>query len=250
MTMKYQLRAFTPAGLSRASAVLDRVRNGARPDFEELLTAPRYSRPFHPYVEVNIWDFRARREVGQSLHAAFEAAGIDDRSIIEDHDTWSWIAMRCIAPKSEGDSIDLGRSANMAYVFDPRRETGQNLARAKWRNFMRLSYEIYTQHGERAWLMLNERPRSLSQFTMRLAQSPELFRATGIVHLAHTLYADRATGRIKPDSMASQRSTATPGSLPRLIDVLNQLYMNYDVYGMEAERLIELLPSEFDRFRR
>lgn len=247
--MKHQLRGFTPEGLDRASEVLDRVRRGASANFTELLTHPRYSYPFHPYVDVEIRDFQTRREVGENLSASFADAGLDDSAVIEDHDAWSWLAMRCIASRNDGDAVSIGRTANMAYVFDPKRETGQNLVRAKWRNFMRLSYEIYTQHGERAWLMLNERPRSLSQFTMRLAQAPELFRATGIVHLAHMLYADRATGRIKPDSMASQRSTATPGSLPRLIDVLNQLYMNYDVYGMEAERLIELLPSEFDRFR-
>ena len=248
--MKAQLRKFTPEGLDRASEVLDRIRNDASPNFTDLLTNPRYSYPFHPYVEVEIRDFLTRREVGESLSASFADAGVGDPAIIEDHDAWSWLAMRCIAPKSEDDNVELGRTANMAYVFDPKRETGQNLTRAKWRNFMRLSYEIYVQHGEGAWLMLNERPRSLSQFTMRLAQAPELFRAKGIVPLAHMLYADRDTGRLKRDSTAQQRSSAPPGSLPRLIDVLNQLYMNYDVYGMEAERLIELLPSEFDRFRR
>ena len=247
--MKVRLHSFTPEGLEFASEVLDLVRQGESPSFTELLEIPRYSLPFYPAVEVEIRDFQTRREVGESLSASFEAAGIDDRAIIEEHDVWSWLAMRCIAPKNEDDKVDLGRTANMAYVLDPKRETGQNLPRAKWRNFMRLSYEIYAQHGEGAWLMLNERPRSLSQFTMRLAQAQELFRATGIVHLAHMLYSDRGTGRLKPNSMAPQRSTAPPGSLPRLIDVLNQLYVNYDVYGMDAERLIELLPSEFDAFR-
>ncbi len=247
--MKVRLHKFTPEGLDLASEVLDSVRRGESSSFAELLERPRYSYPFHPYVDVEIRDFPTRREVGASLSASFSDAGVDDRSIIEDHDTWSWLAMRCIAPKNGGDKVDLGQTANMAYVFDPKREAGQNLARAKWRNFMRLSYEIYARHGEGAWLMLNERPRSLSQFTMRIAQAQILFRATGIVHLVHMLYADRSTGRLKPNSMAQQRSTATPGSLPRLIDVLNQLYMNYDVYGMEAERLIELLPSEFDKFR-
>ena len=247
--MKVQLRRFIPRGLDRASEVLDRVRQGDPADFDELLTDERYSTPFTPSVEVEIRDFQTRREVGASLSAAFEAVGVDDRDIAEDYDMWSWLAMRYIAPKNEGERVDLRRHADIAYVFNPKRETGQNLRRARWRNFMKLSYYTYRQHGERAWLMLDQGPRTLGQFAMRLAQAEELFRATGIVHLAHMLYADRATGRVKPDSMASQRSTATPGSLPRLIDVLNQLYMNYDVYGMQAERLIELLPSEFDKFR-
>ena len=34
----------------------------------------------------------------------------------------------------------------------------------------------------------------------------------------------------------------------RFIDVLDQLYMTYDVYGMSAEELMKLLPAEFDRW--
>ena len=55
---------------------------------------------------------------------------------------------------------------------------------------------------------------------------------------------------MKPDSTRGEsRSTAPPGSLYRLLDVLDQLSMTYDVYGMAAERILPLLPPEFDRFK-
>jgi hypothetical protein len=111
-----------------------------------------------------------------------------------------------------------------------------------------LAYEIYTQHGENAWYMLDEPINSLSRFTLRLSDATELFRSKGIIGLAHMLYADLDTRQMKSGSSGTDRATAPPGSLPRLIDVIPQLYMTYDVYGMTPEQLLPLLPPEFDRF--
>ena len=112
-----------------------------------------------------------------------------------------------------------------------------------------LAYEIYRQHGEKAWFMLDEPINSLRDFTQRLVAAQELFRSKGVISLAHLLYVNPNTRRLKPNTVNYSRSNAPPGSLPRLIDVLGQLYMTYDVYGMSAEQLMPLLPSEFDRFK-
>ena len=62
--------------------------------------------------------------------------------------------------------------------------------------------------------------------------------------LAHLLYADKETGRLREGARGMSNATAPPGSLPRLLAVLNHLSMTYDVYGMSAEDLLR-----FDRFR-
>ena len=77
-----------------------------------------------------------------------------------------------------------------------------------------------------------------------------MFRAAGIVDLAHRLYGDRQTRRLKPGVLGGGRDNQRPpGGIVRLLDVLNQLYMTYDVYGMKAEQLLALLPPEFDRWQ-
>jgi hypothetical protein len=40
-----------------------------------------------------------------------------------------------------------------------------------------------------------------------------------------------------------------PGTLLRFIDVVQQLDLNFDLYSMNAEALIGLLPSEFDAWK-
>ena len=99
--------------------------------------------------------------------------------------------------------------------------------------------------------MLDQPLRSMERFTLRILGAPILFNAVGVVELAHLLYADKQTGRYKTGFAGAGEvgGEHNPGSLPRLIDVLNQLYMIYDVYGMEAQQLLELLPPEFDRWK-
>jgi hypothetical protein len=112
-----------------------------------------------------------------------------------------------------------------------------------------LAYEIYTQHGENAWYMLDEPINSLRHFTDRLVGKPEAFRSKGVIRLAHTLYVNSKTRRLKEGVAAGGGNQRPIGGIVRLIDVLDQLYMTYDVYGMTPEQLLPLLPPEFDRFK-
>ena len=83
----------------------------------------------------------------------------------------------------------------------------------------------------------------------RLAGAPEMFRSVGIVDLAHRLYADPHTRQLKSGVLAGGQNQRPTGGVVRLLDVLNQLYMTYDVYGMTAVQLTEILPPEFNRWR-
>jgi len=40
-----------------------------------------------------------------------------------------------------------------------------------------------------------------------------------------------------------------PGTLYRFIDVIQQLDLTYDLYSMNGEEILGLLPPEFDRWR-
>ena len=140
----------------------------------------------------------------------------------------------------------LGEYPEHAYLIDPNarhRSFGHSYHRLK------LAYDVWTQHKEDAWYILNEPVVSLGQFTLRLFSAPEVFRSTGIVRLAHLLYADETTLKLRNGASGQSRADAPAGSLPRLLDVLNQLQMNYDVYGMTPAQLLPLLPPEFDRFK-
>ena len=85
---------------------------------------------------------------------------------------------------------------------------------------------------------------SISKLVERTIRSRQRFASNGIVKLIGLLYVDQATRRVRTGAGADDAI----GGIRRLNDVLDQLYMTYDVYGMRAEQLLALLPEEFQRF--
>ena len=248
---RQRLHELTPEGIEAAKAWLAALRGGLSIPFPDtILTSSLYAQTVESEIYVEQRNFKTRRDVG--IYFIRTLAPLASTRTVNNPYLWSWLGMfyfNQIARKDADGKPNLGRSPDIAYVIDP--SASQDFRReTRWfANRLMLAYDIYWQHSENAWFMLDEPVNSLSRFTMRLASAPELFRSRGIVSLAHLLYADPKTRQIKANSGSTSRATAPPGSLPRLIDVLTQLYMTYEVYGMTAEQLMSLLPPEFDRFK-
>lgn len=60
------------------------------------------------------------------------------------------------------------------------------------------------------------------------------------------LYLDTDRQAPKP---GSQVATTSGGSIRRFVRVLQQLDVNYDIYGMSGADILSLLPSEFDQWK-
>jgi hypothetical protein len=192
-------------------------------------------------------DFTTRRDAAEYLAPRLEPLGAS--RIIGNYPLWSWLGMfyfDAVVRKNPDGSPRIG-SNDVQFVIDPNAE-----GRGEKRRFahrLMLAYEIYTQHGENAWYMLDEPINSLRHFTDRLVGKPEAFRSKGVIRLAHTLYVNSKTRRLKEGVAAGGGNQRPIGGIVRLIDVLDQLYMTYDVYGMTPEQLLPLLPPEFGWLR-
>lgn len=140
-------------------------------------------------------------------------------------------------------------TADVAYVIDPQSDRRGDSQRH--RNRLLAAWDIYTRHGDaRAQGLLSRDVSDMEQLADRLLGAVEAYRAPGIMDLANRLYTDPATGMQKSGIAGGGRDNQRPpGGIVRLLDVLNQLYMTYDVYGMTAEQLLPLLPAEFERWQ-
>ena len=251
MSTQQQLRLheMTDEGIRSARDYLAVLRDGRRIPFPDaLLTAPQYATPVEPEVFVERRSFNTRRDA--SVYLARPLARLPRAKVLENAYLWSWIGMfyfESLVSRDADGAPRLGRNPDIAFVIDP-----LGVGRGETRTYahrLMLAYEVFVRHGDRAWFMLAEPVNSLSRFTLRLAGKDEAFRSVGVIDLAHRLYADPQTRRLKARSLGESRATAAPGTMPRFLDVLDQLYMTYDVYGMTAEQLLPLLPAEFDRFK-
>lgn len=233
-------------GIDESKAYLAALRAGQVdvPFPVHVLSEPDYAKVLDPAIDVEERSFANRREAGQYLQERL--ARLSSENIVQNYGLWSWLGMfyfNSLVNRDSHGRPDLGRDSDAAYILDP--------AVPGWgdnRHRLLMAYETHVIHGENAWLILDQPVNSAGQLTNRLSGKPTIFRSQGIVKLAHLLYADPATGTTKRGFGGGGQNQRSPGNLMRFIDVLDQLYMTYDVYGMTAEELMKLLPSEFRRW--
>lgn len=242
-----RVHQLTATGVQAAKAYLAdlRERPGDTPFPEGLLTVAPFAEVIEPTMSVVDRAFASRRAAGQYLSECLHPLPLE--KAVSNAGLWSWLGMFYfdrLVGRDESGQPRLGNNADVAYLLDPvKKSRGEN------RHRLRLAYETYVRHGEKAWFMLNQPVMAMEQLAERLSGKPIAFRSTGIVQLAHLLYADPATGRTKQGYGGGGQDQRRAGNLMRFIDVLDQLYMTYDVYGMTAEELLKLLPPEFAAWR-
>lgn len=249
MSAEIRVCEFTDDGIASAKAWLAAVRTNAdAPLPDGLLTELRYSRPVSPAVYVEPRSFANRREAGEYLSR--QLAPLGNARIADNARLWSWLGVFYFeqAVGRYADGRVRVASSDVPYVIDPlskRRGDSQS-----HRNRLLAAWDIYTRHGdERAQGLLSAPVWGMEHLADRLLGAVETYRSEGVMELANRLYTDPATGVQKSGIAGGGGNQRPPGGVVRLLDVLNQLYMTYDVYGMTAEQIAELLPSEFDRWR-
>ena len=96
--------------------------------------------------------------------------------------------------------------------------------------------------------LLASPPHSPGDVVEQLASRQEYVTNNTVMQVATILYVS-PEGRIKAGAAGGGRGGGRPGNVRRFVDFLNQLDLTWDLYGLEVDTLLDMLPSEFDRFR-
>ena len=248
MDQPHCVSELTPEGIRRAREYLAALRAGENPAFPySLLEDEPYARPVVPEVYVERRRFANRREAGEYLSQRLVPLGLE--RIADNAGLWSWLGMfyfEQVVGQYRDGRVRVA-DADIAYVID--QSAAGRGAQQRHRNRLLAAWEIYIRHGEKAWVMLEQPVSAMEQLAEYLMNKTEVFRSVGVVDLANRLYGDPNTRRPKAGFAGSGQNQRPPGGIRRLLDVVEQLSMTYDVYGMTEEQLVKLLPSEFDRWR-
>lgn len=234
------LRQLTAAGIAEAQEFLTRLRECPGTDRtppEDLLFGDRCSAPFDskPEVMVEPRAFATRREAGAYLSAALETVRL---RVLEDAGVWSWLGMyylKHIAPPTLSPN-------NMTLIFESGVETS-NAGRSDqqvYRHYLWGSWQIYERHGENAAFLLDQGISSWDDLSQRVFGTRRIFTSRGVVQVMLRLY---TAGLQKKRGYVRGQ-----GGLRHLLRVLPQLELTYDVYDMEPEALLRVLPQEFQRW--
>ena len=135
---------------------------------------------------------------------------------------------------------------------DGRRRPGHDhrhipeFGRNRYHHLLYGPYHVYRRHGPRSVVLLSGPIHSSSHLYHAITSRQDLIANRSVIEAALLLYVERRTGGLK---RGCQPSRPRPGTIRRYIDVLQQLDLTFDIYGMTGSQILDLLPAEFDRWR-
>jgi hypothetical protein len=194
-----------------------------------------------PYGRV----FTSAFELGEYLNDVVLSA-VPKAEISRNYRLWNWLSLYLfdqLCPSVDGER-DPRETA--AYVLGK-----QMIYTRYYRHFVRSAWLAVNRHGKFAKVLL--KPVSAkalapvavrTDIPMQLSATQSFVESQSVVKAAHLLYYDEAADKVKKGAGGSGA-----GSPRRLVTILNQFDRTYDLHAAPAERIVELLPKEFNRFR-
>lgn len=236
-TERHPLRRLSRDGVEYARQFLAGLRQdpaGSIQPPDDLLFDAQYSPAFVGDLTVQQRSFRTRREAAEYFspllrpiaHLAADSAGL-----------WSWLGMYYFprtVPRGDG-AVKLS-PIDETFVVGTR-DVASHSYQLRYRHYLWGSWRLYEQHGEDAAYLLDENLARWSDIADRCFRTMRVFNSIGVVPLITRLYTD---GPAQKRGIRYGR-----GGIRHLFRVLDQLERTYDVYGMEPDALITILPPEF-----
>lgn len=227
-----KLRSLNARGIEELRAFLQQIRDGA--EFRAspaILYLDDYTTRLPRAIEVAPRAFASKFEAAEYLA---RLTG-DLPSAADEAGLWSWLALFYFDQLSPLDA-DGRRRPREDYHYIPS-HSGWH----KDRHLLAGPCKLFLLHGANARLLLHPPVHQHGAFIYNLGFRRDLITNRGLIEAMDLLYWDAKRNAPKRGATTESR----PGNLRRLITVVQQLDFNYDLYGMRAEEILQLLPAEF-----
>ena len=192
-------------------------------------------------VQIENRNFETRLDLARYLD--FTLTNIESDSIETDVHLWSWLSLFYFdqaCPIQKDGVRRPGR--DYRHILEPGYPNGhRHLLCGPY-----MVYSVYELGEDLSKLLLCTAIPIENKFHHELAVRQSLITNRGILEAVHSLYFENAVD--KPKRGAQVKKTA-PGSFYRFIGIIQQLDLNYDLYSMSGNEILDLLPPEFNKWK-
>lgn len=211
--------------------------------FETILDIEKYSSIDYAEpvddIELEKVDFKSRYEFACYLNDVFANINVSD--IYNDIGLWSWLTVFYFENVFElkNDVYKIGDVAR--YIPEP------NNFRKMYRHLLLGPYLIYRAHIDdprRAMCVLTTKLNAPGEAVEQIASRQEIVVNHQIIQALTSLYYDENKMILKKG--AGKKSD---GSVRRMVTLLDQFDLTYDLSCIYADDIINMLPKEFDKFK-
>ena len=239
--MSDTVRQLTRAGMDAFRDYIQASRRGdaVTPPYHLLDESP-YSESLIQRAKIEKNRFYTKYEAATYLAGVF--ADLDQGEISYNGGLWSWVSLYYLEELLETKVLEKSRlSVPENYILEVKR------GNLNWRKYiyhlLATPFYLYRRHGEEAKMLLAGPIGSRMELTFEIGARPQFARSREFIRLVNRLYSD-GCGNMKRGTSSKKR----PGSVYRLIKIFQQLELTYDIFDMSCEKMIELLPPEFDEW--
>lgn len=235
------LSRFNNRGLAEFADLLDRMRRGERIDTPlSIVNDERYVERLSETAEVRPVVCVTRGELARVVDGSLAEVNIPDE--MNDTGLWAWLAAIYLDSVCPADENGM-RHPKTDYRYIPSADY-RHYYRHLVRNPVRIR-RLFSEFPNAASIVMCQHPAIPGEYVEQLSSRQERITNPAIIAAANRLYYDIRTGKPKKGAAPNWRK---PGTLRRFFDVLDQLDLTYDLYSMDTDDLLALLPDEFAEY--
>jgi hypothetical protein len=233
------VRALNPEGISRFRTYLAALRLDPKlPPPSELLTDPETSVDVLPATPVEQPSFNSRKEAAKYLAEAL----VPLKGVV-DHNSglWTWLSLFFfdqVCPPDGHGAREPGQDPR--HILPP--VTDGEHFRHYYRHLLAGPHTIYSRHPNSGALLAGALDEP-GDFNEQIASRQFLIQNKGLVEAVDILYFDPTRAKTKRGATSTK---GKPGALRRLVKVIRQVNLTYDLYAMNGPEIVAILPKEFD----
>ena len=238
MSNQFSIRVFNDEGLNEFERSINEIRNSeAKNISDDLLVNENYSSVFEPIINIEKVDYKNKNELVPYIVDALDLKV--NKHLYFNKGLWSWLAafyFDNICPEDGNGKRKVNENA--FYILrDPKNYTKY------YRHLLAYPCRIFSELDESAKIFLIGSFLKRGEITEQFGAYQEIALNKGILDAANILYWDDTTKNLKRGAAGKGG-----GSARRLVRIIRQYQLTYDLNSMPGNEIVELLPFEFSKW--
>jgi hypothetical protein len=231
----YSVRVFNDTGLNEFERIIGELRNGNLKSIpEDLLFNEDYTSSQEPIINIEKVDFKNKNELIPYLTEKLNLR--NNKYLYFDKGLWSWLAafyFDNVCPPDGNGKRKINETA-FYLLKDPKNYT------KFYRHLLAYPCRVYSELDDSSKIFLIGSFARRGEVTEQFGAYQEIALNKGIIDAANILYWDSVTKNLKRGAAGKGG-----GSARRLVRIIRQYQMTYDLNSMKGNEIVSLLPTEF-----
>lgn len=233
------IRTFSEAGLIEFERVITELKSGNLKDIpENLLYSEEYVSIHEPVVNIEPVDYKNKIDLIPYLANKLNLDA--SKQLYFDKGLWSWLAAFYFDNICPVDGNGRRKINEMAFYVlrDPRN------FRKFYRHLLAYPSRTYAELRDSAKIFLVGTFMKRGELTEQLGAYQQIALNKGIIEAANILYWSEEGQNLKRGAAGKGG-----GSARRLVKIIGQYQLTYDLNSMKGSEIVDLLPHEFAKWR-